>query len=261
MTKTDVGKSKCPICNNTGFERYINEDGYEIFRECGCGIRAMQIESKRLEFANIPQAFKNYRFKNFPTTKYKNIDSKNLIMQAMKKISHWLKHIEDMESRGLGLYLWSETRGSGKTRMITSIANTVMEDYKIGVKFTTSMQILNEIKSTWDKNSAGSESKLLNSLATTSILIIDDFGTEQAKDWVGEKFYTIINQRYIDKKITLFTSNMSINDLPYDDRIVNRLKEMTYEIHFPEESIREQIKESNERELREQINNNANAPK
>ncbi|WP_320961781.1 hypothetical protein [Hungatella effluvii] len=107
---------------------------------------------------------------------------------------------------------------------------------------------MNEIKATWDDRTR-SESDLLRALSTVQVLIIDDFGTELPKDWIGERFYSIINGRYQDKLITFFTSNMSLPDLRYDDRITNRIRERTFQLPFPEESVREQIAEHNQKAL------------
>ena len=80
--------------------------------------------------------------------------------------------------------------------------------------------------------------------------MIDDFGTEQQeKPWINEKFYQIINNRYIDKKITIFTSNTALGDLKFDERITNRIKERAFQIPFPEESVRDIIAKDNMREL------------
>ena len=91
---------------------------------------------------------------------------------------------------------------------------------------------------------------MLDDLIKAEILIIDDFGTEKAKDWISEAFYSIINGRYSDMKITIFTSNMSIGNLDYDKRITNRIMERNYIIPFPEESVRELIAQGNNEELK-----------
>ena len=87
----------------------------------------------------------------------------------------------------------------------------------------------------------------------TEILIIDDFGTEQVASWINDRFYQIINDRYVNKKVTIFTSNIELEKLQYDDRITNRIKETTYQIHFPEESIRGYIAEKNNRDMIEKL--------
>lgn len=214
--------------------------------ECKCGLRQKQIMNSRLSFANIPESFNDVRISNFDETIYKDDNSKNKAHTAVKAIKYWLNDFESMQERGMGLYLYSETKGSGKTRMAVSIANELIYKKKAQVRFSTSLQILNEIKASWDKRDMEyNESKLLDFLCTSKILVIDDFGTEQTKDWIGERFYQIINSRYVDKKITIFTSNSRIDLLKYDNRITNRIKERTFQIPFPEESVRDIIARQN----------------
>ena len=179
---------------------------------------------------------------------YPQEDSRKLIKDACAAIKYYLDNLENMRKNGMGLYLYSGTKGSGKTRMAASIANELIKTKRLQVKFAGSMQIVNEIKATWDDRDR-SESKLLTALASVQVLVIDDFGTELPKDWIGERFYSIINGRYQDKMITIFTSNMSLADQRYDDRITNRIKERTFQLHFPEESVRDLIAEQNRRAL------------
>lgn len=95
-------------------------------------------------------------------------------------------------------------------------------------------------------------------LTYADILIIDDFGAESGKDWINEKFYGIINGRYVDKKTTIFTSNYPISQLKYDDRITNRILERSLEIPFPEESVREHIADAMKQELIKKIQGGEN---
>lgn len=208
----------------------------------------------RLRFANIPEAFKSTRLDSFDTRAYNTPESRNKAETAVKAIKYWLDNFEGMNDRGMGLYLYSKAKGSGKTRMSISVANELMHEKKIQVKFSTSLQILNEIRASWDRgfnpDSECTESRLLDFLSTTEVLIIDDFGVEQAeKEWIREKFYHIINSRYIEKKITIFTSNSRLDLLKHDDRITNRIKERAFLIPFPEESVRDIIAAENMKEL------------
>lgn len=202
----------------------------------------------RLSFANIPDSFKDVRLNSFDCNTYTETRNQNKAAAAVKAVKYWLDNYDDMDERGIGLYLYSETKGSGKTRMAVSIANELIHEKHIQVKFATSLQILNEIKASWDSREYN-ESRLLDFLSITRVLIIDDFGTERAKDWIGERFYQIINSRYIDKKITIFTSNNRLDLLQYDDRITNRIKERVFQIPFPEESVRDIIAKQNMAEL------------
>lgn len=239
------GFTICPICHNHGWV-YFEKDGIEYARKCDCNILEREIEERKLKFAAIPENFRGMRLSNFGLSVYKLESSKETLREISKIIKYWLSNFEKMFHRNVGLYIYSGTKGSGKTRFAVSIANELM-DRGIPVKFSTSLQILNEIRNTWGKRNE-EESRLLNELKNVDVLIIDDFGI-QSGDWVDTQFYDIINGRYINKKMTIFTSNMSVDDLQCDERIKNRIKEMTFQILFPEESVRDHIANDLKKEM------------
>lgn len=227
------------MCNGSGWELYVGEDGNEYARECECGIRQRQISDSRLRFATIPETYKDVRLKNISTKYYKMPESKSTIKAVAEFVKWYLDNLDENTENGKGIYLWSEVKGSGKTMLATALANELMQEKRRCVKFATSLDILDEIKATNDEDSGENESELLSDLVNVEFLVIDDFGTERATEWAGEKFYQIINKRYINKKVTFYTSNYDLKTLKYDDRITNRMRERTYIVHFPEESVRE----------------------
>lgn len=237
---------KCPVCSGSGVITWT-ENGMLFAKECSCQVRMR--EERLLRFANIPQAFAGMELKNFRVDVYDKSDSKAKIAVASKIVKQYLDNYEDMEAAGLGLYIHSNTKGSGKTRLAVSIANELIKKRYKAVKFATSTMILQEIKKSWDKQSEMSESRLLYDLTMTEVLIIDDFGTEQVAGWINDKFYHIINERYINNRITIFTSNVPIDKLKYDDRIISRIEERTYQVAFPEESVRTHIAAENNAEM------------
>lgn len=242
----------CPICNGVGFITTVDEDGHFMAESCKC--RDEEIRNRRKKFAEIPEAFRDNTIDTFDVNIYKSDKSRESIEFCMCMIQFYLKNFEDQQESGMGLYLFSNTKGSGKTRMAASIANELLKDHQ--VKFATSQNILAEIKKTYerkkkleyDRNNdderTETESQVLDYLITSEILIIDDFGTERITGWANEKFYQIINERYISKKVTIFTSNEDVTNTGYDTRITNRIQERTYPIRFPEESVREILAEN-----------------
>ena len=231
----------CPICNGT---EWIYNTSDETASPCSCQAKARA--DRRLQFADIPLAYKNAQLGNFNIAHYKH--EKDVIKAVCAAVNKFMASKEEFLDNGVGLYLHSATKGSGKTRMAASIANRLMENHT--VKFATSSSIVQEIKNSWGKEDREAESKLLNALYTVEILVIDDFGTEKATDWVNGQFYNILNERYIRRLTTFYTSNTSIDKLEYDDRITNRIKERTLSIAFPEESIREYIAKRQNEEFR-----------
>lgn len=252
----------CPICHGGGWEYYKDNEGREMGRECSCGALKMRVYNKRLRFANIPESFQDVKLENFKKSVYLNPESREKIIEAAKAVRYWIQNLDKMKKSGIGLYFYSGTRGSGKTRLAISLANELMNKYNEQVKFSTFLKILEEIKQSWNKHSQyknredGTEVQLLDALSEVEILIMDDLGVEQYKGWVDDRFYSIINERYINRKITIFTSNMSIDDLPYDTRTTSRIKERTLQIPFPEESVRESLSQQLQAELKKAIEEN-----
>lgn len=59
----------------------------------------------------------------------------------------------------------------------------------------------------------------------TSLLILDDLGSEKLTEWSGQELDFIVDYRYENKKPLIVTSNLTLNQLP--DRISDRLCEGT----------------------------------
>lgn len=222
------------------------KDGLWFAKECEC--RAKEIAESRLRFANIPELFRELTLKTFRADIYRGPESVAKINLACNIVKRYLSNFEEMEAAGMGLYLVSHTKGSGKTRMAVGIANELIARGK-QIKFAVSSAILKEIKDTWHEGSDYTESRLIDQLCLTEILVVDDFGTEKISDWVNEKFYQILNERYVRKKVTIFTSNEKLCESKYDERIISRLKENCYEVEFPEESVRELLAEQKKAEM------------
>ena len=244
--KSSKAEVYCKKCRDTGWEFYTDEEGNERTRECECGLVKRQMEERQRSFADIPEVFKDYRLSTFSTSVY---SERKLINDAVGVIKYWISNVEQMVSDGIGLYLSSSTKGSGKTRMAASLANELMSVYGYPVKFATSIQIINAIKATWDKSNTESETALLEHLTKIKVLVLDDFGTEQVKDWIGERFYHIINERYVRNLPTIYTSNYRLDQLQYDDRITDRILEKSLQVLFPEESVRKKIAQQRETEM------------
>lgn len=240
----------CPICGGVEWLTRI-VDGVEEAYPCKC--REQNKMRRRLKFADIPEAFKDMTLATFCTSVYKRPESRQTINVACAMIKEYIVAFNEAKDKGMGLYLYSSTKGSGKTRMAASLANEIMQKHDTGVKFASSMNILAEIRRTYDNDSEYTESQLLDALVMTEVLVVDDFGTEKTTQWVQDKFYQIINNRYVERRITIFTSNMPINRLDYDDRITNRIKERCYQIDFPEESVRDHIYAENMQRMTEVV--------
>ena len=135
-------------------------------------------------------------------------------------------------------------KSSGKTYLACSIANALIEQYQITVKIRNFSQIMNEMQKCgfdFDKNA------YIESLVNTSVLILDDLGIERDTSYAKEQVYNIVNSRYLRRKPTIFTTNLSydtiqncIESVEYQ-RIYSRIIEMCIPVMVVGHDYRKQI--------------------
>lgn len=238
---------KCSKCKDVGYYE-VWHDGYPFMRECECGKVQRQRIADRLKFAAVPKEFEGHTVGNFRTDCYSAGRGRQLAEVAKHLASQYVSQFQKIRETGKGLYFHSSTKGSGKTRLAVSIANDLITGQMVAAKFATTIQILDQIKSTWGEKSSGqdwagqmSEQRLMDEIISVPVLVIDDIGAENPSGWVKERFYNILNGRMAEKKATIFTSNCRVEELGLEGRIVSRIEKMALSIEFPEESVRRAI--------------------
>ena len=244
MQKTQT--QTCPKCSGSGWIIRFDAQGREVVRACEC--RLNESRQSVIRQATLPKRFDGDSLKQTLTSVYPERDRAEFVT-GCKAIKQWVDRFS--KDTDVGFYLYSHTKGSGKTRMAVAIAKAILEKNKqtddvnefIKVKFITAADILTAIKSTWNNSEAMTEEELLYKLTTVDLLVIDDFGMEKVNDWVNEKIFQIVNDRYSNKKPMILTSNLSIEECKYDERIWNRLMECSIPLHFPEYSVRKDMAE------------------
>lgn len=212
------------------------------------------MQKNRLKFANIPSEFDELTVKSFNTSLYQTTENTMLAQNAKTCVINYIKNFNDFFELGKGLYFYSGKKGSGKTRLAVSLGNVILKILHKQVKFVTSIDLLNEIKSTFDKDKENeneneyTQSQLLEAINRVDVLILDDIGVERPTDWVNEVLYSIFDNRMKYKKLTIFTSNCCMDELKHDERIKSRIAKMCIPIKMPEEDIRRMnAKQENEK--------------
>lgn len=256
-TKQHPGEKmpECPKCHNVGlYRRSFDENGNELFGEdmnkpgsydyfypCSCvDIKDNQKLKNHRKFASVPQLYADADFSNFQIKIYQNVPSLERASVALRDSKKFVEKFSLFEEKGLGLYIYSEARGSGKTRLASSIANELMKK-DVRVRYESANKILSEIQKAWSDTGV-SENAILKNYIEPRVLIIDDFGARSGKDWMDEKFLMIIDARYQGNKVTIFTSNYEVERLPFHDmRIIDRLSDVNrfHNIRMPDESVRQ----------------------
>lgn len=206
-------------------------------------ITSGRVESRRNR-SMIPPEYVYKKANDFNWSKY----SENV--EAQKKIANsFIIHFQDYRREGRGLFIFSKTKGSGKTMLACCLANEVMSRYDTSVKFITVPEYIELIT---EKNEAAQECK--NSLKECGILILDDIGAENSKqEWISSALFRLIDYR--DKNIlpTIYTSNYEMDALPEDERTVDRIIGHSVPLKMPEFSVRRNQAEAKTGEFLRQV--------
>jgi DNA replication protein DnaC len=101
--------------------------------------------------------------------------------------------------------------GCGKTHLAAAIANFAV-GMGVPTLFLTVPDLLDMLRFSYDSNDTTFESRF-NEIRNASLLILDDFGTQNATGWAQEKLFLVVNYRYINKLPLVITTNLSLDDI------------------------------------------------
>lgn len=156
-------------------------------------------------------------------------------MTPQKKIANaFIVKFSEFRKQGRGLYIFSETKGSGKTMLACCLANEIMDRVDTSVKFITAPEYVELIK---EKNESSKE--IVKSIKECGLLIFDDIGIESGKQgWIDEAIFYLIDYRDKHMLSTIYTSNFGMESLPGDERSIDRIIGHSVPLKMPEYSVR-----------------------
>lgn len=164
-------------------------------------------------------------------------------------VNTFITKYEMFKSKGFGLYIYSETKGSGKTMLSCCLLNEISKRYPGSVKFINTLDFIEMTKKSYD---GIDDTKQIHE---AGLLVIDDIGVQMPKQWIDTVFYRLINHRYESRLPTIYTSNIPIGCIQMDGRITDRIESTTYEVKLPEECIRKQERQQEKEKLLLEIKN------
>ena len=111
--------------------------------------------------------------------------------------------------------------GTGKTHLAAAIANFAVN---VGVPtlFITVPDLLDTLRFAYDNPEATFEQRF-DDIRTAPLLVMDDFGTQNATPWAQEKLFQILNYRYINRLPLVVTTNLMLEEI--EGRIRSRLED------------------------------------
>lgn len=205
---------RCELCQDTG---------YIELERCRC--LKQRLINKYYDLSNIQGQLAEENFDTFDLRYYSNIvdpshgvSPKAMMEKIYKEASNFVR---DFDSKFQNLLFYGHT-GLGKTFLCNCIAKDLL-DRGYTVLYVTAPRIFRLVE---DQrfNREESENFSIDVVTDVDLLILDDLGAEFDTVVTSAALFNIINQRLLDKRSTVISTNMNTAEFEnhYSDRIVSR---------------------------------------
>lgn len=254
-TDSELVIPECPDCHGYGWIVY--EASVDIYkgqpndkatfcRRCPTCQRGQAVVSARSR-SMIPESFSDKRLSAFNWQLYiKNGEQVNIYSQK-DAVESFVRNFKKWQDKGFGLYIFSKTKGSGKTFLASCIANEIMSTYAIRCRFVSVVNLISIQQNADADSDEEAERNPIDTIANVPLLVLDDIGAKVGNKWLDEILFTIMDNRYQRRLPTLITSNVPVVELPHDGRIIDRILAICIEMSLPE--VRVRAKDSNSRKV------------
>lgn len=203
----------CPRCRGAGYLVFDVPYGHPDFghlQACNCRIaQVLQQRRQRLRDISNLGPFAGKSFDNFDV----GVDGVARAYARARKFAEMPR----------GWLIFFGGYGCGKTHLAAAIANEVLNTGYGSVLFAVVPDLLDHLRSTFGPTSEVAYDDRFEQVRGADVLILDDFGTENATPWAREKLFQIFNHRYNYRLPTVITSNRKPEEI--DPRIFSRMSD------------------------------------
>jgi DNA replication protein DnaC len=180
----------CQFCFGTG-TRLDSGKGAAI-----CDCRRSDSGARALDAARIPPRFRECSFHNY----YPKNDSQYFAHSFASRL------VDEYPAVETGL-LFMGSVGVGKTHLAIAVLRDLIQKKGVTCLFYESGSLLKAIQDSYNPVSQTSEMRVLAPVYQAEVLVLDELGATVPTNWVRDTLYQIINTRYNNKKLTIFTTN------------------------------------------------------
>lgn len=202
---------RCPDCQDTG---YIGAEKCHCLRQ--------RIIDEMYQQSNLREILKS---ENFSTLSYRYYDEENI--EKMKVAIEACKNFTKNFDKTFENILLCGTVGIGKTFLSNCIAKEIL-DSGHSVLYLSAFQLFDLMAKNSFSGNNTKETDITRQyphIFESDLLIIDDLGTELANSFTVAGFFLVINERILNKKSTLISTNLSPEEIltTYTDRTYSRI--------------------------------------
>jgi DNA replication protein DnaC len=215
-----LGDPNCPHCGGLGYLRADLPVGHPDFgRVDVCVCRQEQVRHfvhQRLFSLSNLHELRHLTFENFQPRG--RIGLAPLQADSLEQAFNHARHFAQTLN---GWLLIQGAVGCGKTHLAAAIANYVV-NLGVPTLFITVPDLLDALRFAYNDPEATFEERF-EEIRRAPLLILDDFGTQNATAWAQEKLFQILNFRYINRLPLVVTTNLELEEI--EERIRSRLQD------------------------------------
>lgn len=204
---TDISTAICKLCNDVGFIFY-EKDGYSYSEKCKCTIEKEY--EKMIERSGLSDFWKTRTFDSF--------DGKSEKQKLVKQ------QCRDCVVQNKSAVISGQV-GSGKTHLAIAM---LLEHSKQGkyIKYVNYLELVRNLS----QNAMDKEYyyRIIGQYKNIHVLLIDDLFKGAVSEAQKRYIYEIVDYRYNKQRITIVTTEKSIDELfDVDEAIASRLVQMS----------------------------------
>jgi len=210
----------CNDCKDTG---YIENEKCHCFKQ--------SIVNILYEQGNVGTILNKENFNHFKMEYYDN-QAKDTTLgltpyaNMQRIVAECKRFVAEFDGRYSNILLYGNT-GVGKTFLANCIAKELL-DTSHTVVYLTAFELFDILeknkfsKSYEEKNEMNEKFQYI---LHSDLLIIDDLGTELVNSFSASQVYLCINERHLNQKSTIISTNLSLDDISslYSERVFSRI--------------------------------------
>ena len=187
----------CPYGECDGSTWILDEESNES-RPCRCRDQRVRRAASGGIGTGIGRRFLEVSFDREPIV--------SLDRAVLRQVRAFTRSIEEKLNAGRGLWFDGPV-GTGKTSLAILVAKAA-EDAGRSYAVYPVPRLLAEIKRTFDRDATDTYMDFFRRLCTVDLLVLDDLGSEKQTEWVLEQLYSIVNERWQDRRSIVVTTNL-----------------------------------------------------
>ena len=201
----------CPLCQDTGYV-----DG----KKCQCFLK-LQGELLYRQ-SRMGAVLERENFSKFQLERFDNIEKlgqcgNKTLREYIQEIRDYLTNYCEEYPKNNRSILFTGSTGTGKTYFLHSIAKAML-DRGVSVLYFTATGLFEYFSKRMR------EEDMEDYIEEVDVILIDDLGTEFSNSFTTSRFFALLNQRILDRKTMLISTNLNFKELreTYSDRVVSR---------------------------------------